>query len=35
MGRRKNRVVTVHSEKAAIVMEGEVVEKWIEGGQKC
>ena len=35
LGDEENRVVIVHSEKAAVVMRGEVVQKWIEEGQKC
>ena len=35
LGDEGNRVVIVHSQKAAVVMRGEVAEKWIEEGQKC
>ena len=35
LGDEENRVAIVHSEKAAVVMRGEVVKRWIEEGQKC
>ena len=35
LGNEDNRVVIVHSQKAAVVLRGEAVERWIEEGQKC
>merc|ERR1711888_189860 len=35
LGDESNRVIIVHSEKSAVVMRGEMAEKWIEEGQKC
>ena len=35
LGEEGSRVVIVHSEKSAVVMRGDVAQKWIEEGQKC
>ena len=35
LGDEENRVIIVPSEKSAIVMRGDIAEKWIEEGQKC